>query len=176
MLKKISIGLAAAIGIFLVVVAMQPDTYQVTRKATIAAEPAKVFALVNDFHEWTKWSPWEKLDPNMARTFGGTASGTGATYAWKGNSDAGSGQMTVTESRPAERVGIKLEFVEPFASVADTVFAFTPNGGATEVQWTMSGDHNFISKAMCLFVSMDKMVGPDFEKGLAQMKTVAEAR
>jgi len=176
MWKKILIGVVAVIAVILIAAAFQPDDYRVTRNTAIAAEPAKVFALVDDFHEWTKWSPWEKLDPNMTRSFEGPASGNGAVYSWQGNGDVGKGKMTITASQPTERVGIKLEFIEPFASVADTSFTLKPAGGGTEVEWAMTGQHTFVSKLMCLFMSMDKMIGPDFEKGLAQMKTVAEAK
>ncbi len=173
MLKKILIAVAVLIVGFLVLVAFQPPTYRVSRSAVIPAAPAAVFPLVNDFHRWGAWSPWASLDPNMKVTYGGPAEGAGATYAWVGNSQAGQGQMTILESRPNELVRIKLEFIKPFASVAATEFTFRPEGSGTAVEWTMSGDHNFFSKAMCLFVGMDKMIGPDFEKGLAQMKAAA---
>jgi hypothetical protein len=160
-----------------VVITLQPATFSVTRTATIAAAPADVFALVNDFHNWDAWSPWAKLDPAMKTTFAGSASGQGAVYSWVGNSDVGEGRMTITDSQPASRVNIKLEFIKPFASTADNLFEFAPAASGTTVTWTMSGDNNFLSKAFCLFMGgMDKMIGPDFDKGLAQMKAAAEAK
>jgi hypothetical protein len=131
---------------------------------------------VNDFHQWELWSPWAKLDPAATNTFTGPAAGTGAMFSWAGNSDVGVGSMTITESRPSELILIKLEFLKPFASTADTEFAFAPVGDQTKVTWTMSGKNNFISKAFCLFMNMDKMIGSDFEKGLVAMKSAAEAK
>jgi hypothetical protein len=162
------------IAIFCVVVAMQPAHYQVERSATINAPAPVVFAQVNDFHKWESWSPWEKIDPNMKKAFSGSASGNGAVYNWVGNDQVGEGRMTITDSRPSDLIKIKLEFIKPFAATNATDFTFTPQGNQTNVKWTMAGDNNFIGKAFCLFMDMDKMVGGDFEKGLAQMKTVAE--
>ncbi len=176
MLKKIGIGLVAVICIIAVLALRQPDTFTITRSATIAAPPEVVYAYANDFHEWGKWSPWEKLDPAMQRTFTGPASGVGASYAWSGNSEAGAGTMTIKESVPGEKVGINLDFIKPFESKTITEFAFKPEGAGTNVTWTMSGDNAFLSKVMGVFVNVDKMVGPDFEKGLASMKTLAEER
>jgi len=160
---------------FAVGVALQPSHYQVERSATIAAPPATVFAQVNDFHKWEAWSPWAKIDPKMKQSFEGAPAGTGAIYSWAGNSDVGEGRMTITDSRPSELIKIKLEFIKPFAAVDATDFTFTPQGNQTAVKWTMSGDKNFLMKAFTLFGNMDKMVGDDFEKGLKQMKAVAEA-
>jgi hypothetical protein len=177
MLKKILIALAIAVFGLAVVIALQPSTFRVSRTATIAAAPADVFALVNDFHNWDAWSPWAKLDPAMKTTHAGPVSGQGAVYSWVGNSDVGEGRMTITDSQPASRVSITLEFIKPFASTADTLFEFAPAAAGTTVTWTMSGDNNFLSKAFCLFMGgMDKMIGPDFEKGLVQMKAAAEAK
>jgi hypothetical protein len=139
------------------------------------APPEAVFAQVNDFHNWDKWSPWAKLDPNMKVTYDGPTSGAGAKYSWVGNSDVGEGRMTIVESKPNELIRIRLEFIKPFESASDTEFTFKPEGKQTAVTWTMAGKHNFMSKGMCLFMSMDGMVGPDFEKGLASMKTVVES-
>ena len=175
MLKKILLVLAALVAVFLVVVAFQPSEYRVTRSAAISAPPAVVYSQVNDFRKWDAWSPWAKIDPNMQVTHSGAAAGTGASYHWTGNSDVGEGRMTITDSRPAEQVNIKLEFIKPFASTADTAFTFKPAGAGTEVTWSMAGQNNFIGKAMCMFMNMDKMVGGDFEKGLAAMKSVAES-
>lgn len=175
MLKKLLIGLGVLLAVFLVVVATRPDSYTVSRSVEMAAPPAMVFAQVNDFHKWGAWSPWAKLDPNQKTTFGGAESGTGATYAWEGNDDVGAGRMTIEDSSPDAKVKIKLEFLKPFPSNADTSFTFEAAGAGTKATWTMEGHNNFMSKAFGLFVSMDSMIGKDFEKGLAQMKTVAEA-
>jgi hypothetical protein len=175
MLKKILVGLVALVFAFVVVVALQPADYRVVRNATISGPTSGPFAHVNDFHKWEAWSPWAKIDPTMKQTYEGPSSGAGAIYTWSGNSEVGEGRMTLLESRPGELVKIKLDFIKPFASTADTEFSFKPEGGQTVVTWSMSGEKNFMSKAFCMFVSMDKMVGGDFEQGLAQLKSVVEA-
>lgn len=177
-MKKILLGallvIVLIVLIFCVVVAMQPATYHVERSATINASASAVFAQVNDFHKWDAWSPWSKLDPAMKTTYEGASSGTGAIYSWSGNDQVGEGRMTITESRPSDLIKIKLEFIKPFAATNATTFTFKPQGNQTAVTWTMDGNNNFIGKAASLFMNMDKMVGTDFEKGLAQMKTIAE--
>jgi hypothetical protein len=175
MLKKILIGLVAVVAVFAIVVALQPSEYRVTRSTTVSAQAPDVFAQVNDFHNWDAWSPWAKLDPVAKATFEGPPAGQGAVFAWSGNDKIGEGRMTLTESRPAELVRIKIDFVKPFAGTSTSEFTFKPAGNQTAVTWIMSGQNNFIARAMCLFVSMDKMLGGEFEKGLAQMKSVAEA-
>jgi uncharacterized protein YndB with AHSA1/START domain len=175
MLIKILIVIAALIGVFLVVVALQPSTFRVVRTATISAPPEAVFAQVNDFHKWETWSPWAKLDPSMKQTYSGPPAGVGAVYEWSGSGKVGAGRMTITDSRPAELVRIRLEFFRPFKGTNTTEFTFKPVGGQTEVTWSMNGDLNFITKGFSLFMSMDKMIGRDFEKGLADMKSVTEA-
>ena len=178
MLKKagIVVGLLAVLIVTLaVIVEVQPADFSVQRSTSIAAPPATVFGLVNDFHQWEKWSPWAKLDPTMKTTFDGSDSGVGAIYAWSGNSDVGSGVMTILESRAPEQVGIQLDFIAPMTATNTSVFSFKPEGGGTTVTWTMTGKNNFVGKAFCLFVDMDAMVGADFEKGLAAMKTAAES-
>jgi hypothetical protein len=174
MLKKILIGVAAVIVVFLVIVAMQPAQYRVVRTTTISAAPAVVFEQVNDLHKWDAWSPWAKLDPAMKTTFEGPQSGTGAAYSWVGDSKVGEGKMSITDSKANEMVRLKLEFIKPFASTAISEFTFKPEGDKTTVSWSMSGDKNFMSKAFCLFMNMDKMVGGDFEKGLASLKSVVQ--
>ena len=175
MIKKILIVLGVLIAGFLVLAAMQPDTYTVTRTATVAAPPEQVFGLVNDFHQWEKWSPWGKIDPNMKTIYEGAAAGSGAIYKWAGNSDVGEGQMTILESQPNDRVKINLEFLKPFESKAITEFTFKPEGAGTAVEWKMAGDNNMMGKVFSLAMGgMDKMIGPDFEKGLGQMKAAAE--
>jgi hypothetical protein len=174
MFKKILIALVLIIAIFLVIVALQPSDFHVERSATIAAPPAVAFAQVNDFHNWPAWSPWAKLDPACKYTYDGPASGRGASVAWAGNDEVGEGKMTILDSTPTELIRIKLEFVKPFAATNTAEFTFKPQGAQTNVNWAMFGQKNFMAKGMCLFMSMDKMVGKDFEKGLAQMKAVAE--
>jgi uncharacterized protein YndB with AHSA1/START domain len=176
MLKKIFLALIALIVVFAMIVTMQPASYRILRTAKIAAPPATVFAQVNDFHKWDAWSPWAKLDPAMKTSFEGATAGTGAIYKWVGNKDVGEGQMTLLESKPNELVRIKLQFIKPFADICDTEFTFKPEGDQTSVTWTMSGERNFMAKAVCLFMNMDKLVGGDFEKGLAKLKTESEAK
>jgi len=175
MLKKILIGLAVVIIVFVVVVAMQPAEFRITRSATIAAPPADVFAQVNDFHHWEAWSPWAKLDPAAKNSFEGPSAGTGAIFKWSGNSQVGEGTMTMTESHPNDSIKITIDFARPMAGTNVAEFTFKPEGSQTVVTWSMTGRSNFVGKAFCLFVNMDKMVGGEFEKGLAQMKTVVEA-
>lgn len=175
MVKKILVALLAIVGLFLVVVAMQPADFRVTRSTTVNAPAARVFEHVNDFHKWDAWSPWAKLDPNMKKTHEGAPAGPGAIYRWSGNDDVGEGQMTLTDTKPSERVRIKLEFKKPFEATNTTEFSFKPEGDKTEVTWSMSGTNNFMAKAFGLLMNMDKMIGGDFEKGLTQLKAVAEA-
>ena len=174
-LKYILIGLLVLVALFLIVVALQPSSFRVARSTTIAAPPSVVFAQVNDFHKWSAWNPWDKIDPAMKRTYEGAPSGAGAIYAWVGNSDVGEGKMTITESRPGELVRINMEFFKPMAGTSTTEFTFAPEGGGTLVTWTMFGENNFAGKAMCLFMNMDTMIGGQFEKGLADMKKAAES-
>ena len=175
MLKKILIGVAAIIVVFLVIVALQPAEFRVTRSANVAAPQAAVFDQVNDLHKFEKWNPWGKIDPAMKVSYEGAATGVGSVYKWVGNSEVGEGKMTITESRSSDLVRIKIEFLKPFASTADTEFTFKPEGNQTAMTWSMAGKNNFMAKAMCLFMSMDKMIGSQFEKGLADMKAMVEA-
>lgn len=174
MLKKILLAVAVIILLFVIVVAMQPADFRITRSTTIAAPAETVFAHVNDFHKWDAWSPWAKLDPAMKQSYEGSAAGTGAIYTWDGNKDVGTGRMTLTESRSNELVRIKLEFLKPFAAVNDTEFTFKSEGNQTAVTWSMTGKNNFIAKAFSLIMNMDKMVGGEFEKGLASIKAIVE--
>ena len=162
----------AVVGV-LAFAATKPDTYHVERTAVIAAAPATVFAQVNDFRRWQEWSPWEDLDPAMQRSFSGPESGIDAVYGWVGPK-AGEGKMTIVESAPDARVGIRLDFIKPMTETCQVSFAFAPAGDATNVTWTMDGKYNYMSKVMCVFMDMEKMIGTDYEKGLAQLKTLAE--
>ena len=177
MLKWTLAAVAAVIAIFLVVVALQPADFKIERSATMRAPAAAAFAQVNDFQNWRAWSPWEKVDPALKRSYEGPKAGAGASYSWVGNKDVGEGRMTITESRPGELVRIRLEFFKPFEATNAAEFSFKPAGAdGTAVTWTMTGRNNFLSKAICLFVDMDRMVGGMFEQGLTQMKTVVERR
>jgi Polyketide cyclase / dehydrase and lipid transport len=174
MLVKILIGLAAVIVVFAFVVALQPSDFRVVRSATIPTPAGIVFSQVNDFHKWEAWSPWAKKDPAAKNSFEGALSGTGAVFSWAGNREVGEGRMTLTESRPPELIRIRLDFVKPFAGTNITEFTFKPEGNQTVVTWSMSGKNNFIARAFCLFMNMDKMVGGEFEKGLENLKMVTE--
>lgn len=179
MRKKLLIAcgvLAAIVVVVAIVVATRPADFRVTRSITIAAPPPAVFALINDLQKWEAWSPWMKLDPNAKSTFEGPTAGRGAAMKWVGNNQVGEGKMTITESRMNEAVRLHLEFYKPMAGTSDAEFTFQPQGSDTVVTWTMTGKNNFIAKAMCLFMDMDKMVGGQFEQGLASIKSVAEGK
>ena len=179
MIKKLILGglglIVVVVVVLCVVIAMQPEDLKITRTATFNAPQAVVFEQVNDFHKWEAWSPWAKIDPTMKVTHSGAASGAGAVYAWAGTGEAGEGKMTITQSRPNDHIAIDLEFLKPFAARNVTEFTFKPSGEKTDVTWTMTGKKDFIMKAFCLVVDMDKMIGADFEKGLAQMKPIVES-
>jgi uncharacterized protein YndB with AHSA1/START domain len=166
--------LAAAVGGVVLVASRRPDSFRVERAASIAAPPAKIFALLEDFRAWPSWSPWEKLDPHMQRTHSGAASGVGAAYAWSGNSKAGAGRMEIMGAAPPSRLTIRLDFLRPFKTTNTCEFVLTPKEGGTHVSWAMSGPSPLMSKLFGLFVNMDQMIGRDFEAGLANMKRVTE--
>ncbi len=177
MRKKIFITLAVLVLLivaFAIYIALQPSDFRIERSATIAAPPAEVFAQVNDFHNWEPWSPWAKMDPACKIAFSGTPAGEGAIFHWDGNSDVGVGTMTITQSTPAEKILIRLDFEKPFAGTNVAQFTFRPQGDQTLVTWAMYGQNNFIGRTMCFFMNMDKMVGGEFEKGLASMKSIVE--
>jgi hypothetical protein len=176
MLKKILIGLALLIAALVVIVALQPSEFRVERSAAIAAPPADVFAQVNDLHKWDAWSPWAKLDPNAKIAFEGPEAGQGAAMTWAGNDQVGEGKLTIVESRPSDAVKLKVDFVKPYEATSNSDFAFKPDGAGTSVTWTMTAQHNFLEKAFCLVMNGKKMVGDDLEKGLAQLKALAEQK
>lgn len=175
MLKTIFVALAVILIVLAIVIATRPDEFRVSRSAVISAPPATVFTHVNDLHKWNAWSPWAKLDPAARESFEGPPAGTGAVMKWAGNNQVGEGSMTITESRPNELIRFKLDFLKPFAATSTAEFSFKPEGDTTTVTWSMAGHNNFIAKAIGLFMDCDKMVGGQFEQGLAQMKSVAEA-
>jgi hypothetical protein len=175
-LLYVLLPLAVVIVILAIVVAMQPADFRIARSITINAAPDVVHGLVNDLHEWEHWSPWAKKDPGMKKTYGGPSSGAGATYAWEGNKDVGEGRMAITESTPGRLVRMKLEFLKPFQATNAVEFTFRAEGGPTLVTWSMTGTNNYMGKAFALLMNMDKMVGGDFEKGLAAMKARAEGK
>jgi uncharacterized protein YndB with AHSA1/START domain len=174
MFKKIAIVVVVLLAALLLFATTKPDTFRVQRTATIQAPPEKVFALINDFHDWGSWSPWEKLDPAMKRTYSGAANGKGAAYAWEGNSKVGAGRMEITDTSAPSKVTIQLDFIKPFEGHNVAEFTLEPQGGSTKVTWAMYGPSPYITKVMCVFISMDSMIGKDFEAGLANLKTVAE--
>ncbi len=174
MLETILIALAVIVVVFLIVVAMQPAQYRVARSATVAAPAQAVFAQVNDFHKWEAWNPWGKIDPAMKNSYEGAPAGSGAVYSWVGNKEVGEGRMTLTESQPSDLIRIKMEFFKPFAGNSIAEFTFKPTGNQTAVTWSMTGEKNFMAKAIHLFMNMDKMIGGQFEKGLAQIKSLVE--
>jgi carbon monoxide dehydrogenase subunit G len=174
MLKIVLLALAFVVVAFLVVAALQPAEFRITRSARVVAPAATVFDELNDFHKWEAWSPWARIDPKAKNSFSGPAAGVGAGFAWVGNSQAGEGRMTITESRPNELIRIKLEFLKPFAATNLTEFTLAPEAAGTAVTWTMSGRNGFLSKAFGLLVNCDKMVGGQFEQGLANIKAIVE--
>ena len=174
MLKIFAAVILVAVLAVLALAVTKPDTFQVQRSTTIQAPPEKIFPLIADFHRWPDWSPWEALDPAMQRSHSGAASGTGAVYVWDGNKAVGAGRMEVLGAEPPQQVKIKLDFVRPFEGHNTTDFTLAPQGAATTVTWTMQGPTPFVSKLMQVFVSMDRLIGKDFEAGLAKMKAVAE--
>ncbi len=173
MLTNILIVVVVAIVALLAYAYTRPDNFTVQRSASIKAPPEKIAALIDDFHAWTAWSPWEKRDPNLKRTYSGPAKGKGAIYEWEGNSKVGTGRMEILETSPA-KVGIKLDFLKPFEGHNIATFTMTPSGDTTNVTWNMAGPMAFIPKVMGVFMSMDKMIGNDFEAGLADLKSAAE--
>ena len=174
MLKKILIGLAVVIALILGLAALQPDDFTVTRSATINAPAAELFDYANDLQQWNAWSPWAKMDPDAKITFAGPQAGVDAAMSWTGKK-TGEGTMTITESVPGERVTYRMDFVKPFASTSTAGFTYAAEGEGTRVTWSMSGKNNFMGKLISVFMNCDKMVGGQFEEGLASLKTLAEA-
>ena len=175
MFKIIAITAVALIAAVLVLAASKSDTFRVQRSATIKAPPEKIFPIINDLHKWAWWSPWEKMDLDMKRTYSGAQQGTGAAYAWDGNKDVGQGRMEIVESTPPSKIVIKLDFVKPFEAHNVAEFTLEPKGGSTTVTWAMRGANTFMGKVIQVFMSMDSMIGTQFESGLVNLRTMAEA-
>jgi uncharacterized protein YndB with AHSA1/START domain len=154
----------------------KPDEFKVERRLMMAAPPETVFAQINDLVLWQDWSPWAKKDPNAKAHFGAVTAGEGANFGWDGNNQVGKGQMTITQSVPAEKVVLRLEFEKPFKATNTAQFSLLPAAGGTEVVWSMHGPANLMSKVMDLVMNMDRMVGSDFEKGLASLKAICEGK
>ncbi|WP_448679479.1 SRPBCC family protein [Pseudomonas nicosulfuronedens] len=174
MLKWIALVVVLAVVVVVVLAANRPGTFRVERTARIQAPPERIQGYIEDFHQWANWSPFEKLDPQMQRSFSGAEKGRGAVYAWEGNGKAGAGRMEILESDPASRVTIALDFLKPFKASNTAEFTLVPRDGGTEVTWAMFGPVPFLAKIMHLFFDVDRMVGKDFEAGLANLKALAE--
>ncbi|AMP16271.1 SRPBCC family protein [Collimonas pratensis] len=174
MLKTIAIVIVVAIAAILGYATLQPDDFRVQRSVTIKAPPEKIFALIDDFHAWGSWSPFEQLDPGMKRSFSGAASGKGAAYAWDSTGKAGAGSMEIKESTPPSKILIKLDFTKPLEGHNTAEFSIDTQGDSSKVTWAMYGPSPYVAKVMGIFFSMDNMIGKDFETGLATLKSVAE--
>jgi uncharacterized protein YndB with AHSA1/START domain len=170
----IALVLVVVVAGLLIFAATKPDSFRIERTASIKAPPDKIFALINDFHQWGKWSPYEKIDPALKRTFGGAEAGKGATYEWSGNKNIGSGRMEILDAQAPSRILIKLDFMTPFEAHNTAEFTLVPTGETTSVTWAMYGPQPFLGKVMTIFFNMEKMVGGQFEEGLANLKTAAE--
>ena len=168
--------IAAAIVTFFIVVAAKPNTFRLQRSLSMAAPPEAIYALINDFHNWPQWSPWEKMDTSLQRTYSGEPSGVGAVYDWTGTGKAGTGRMAIKEAVPSSRILIALDFFKPFKASNMAEFTLQPQDGGTVVTWAMYGPSPFMSKLMSTFFNPETMVGPDFEAGLQSLKTISEGQ
>jgi len=173
-MKRFLMFLLIVVVALVLFVATRPASFRVERAISINAPAEAVYAQLEDFHNWPAWSPWEHLDPAMKRSMSGSASGAGAVYEWTGNDKVGQGRMTITGAKPGQEIVIQLEFLKPFQATNVATFSLSPEATGTHVLWAMEGRNNFVAKAMCIFMPMDKMVGGDFERGLASLKQVAE--
>jgi len=174
MLTSIAVIVVLLIAAVLIIASTKPDIFRVERSAGIKAPPEKIFPFINDFHSWTQWSPYENKDPSMERTYGAVTSGKGATYAWSGDKNVGQGSMEIADTVPPSKIQLKLAFVKPFKCQNAVEFTLEPLGGETKVTWAMQGAVPFFAKLIHVFINMDKMVGKDFEVGLANLKAAAE--
>jgi uncharacterized protein YndB with AHSA1/START domain len=174
MIESIVIVVAVLLASLLIFAATRPDTFRVERSAIINAPPENIFPLINDFRKWEPWSPWEKVDPAIKRSYSGAASGKGAVYEWRGNKNIGQGRMEIVESSPPSKIKLIIDFIKPFEAHNTIEFTLIPQGGSTLVTQAMYGPSPFISKMMSIFCSMDKMVGKKYEEGLANLKAISE--
>ena len=170
----IAVVLAIAIAVILILAAAKPDRFGIQRATTVKAPPEKIFPLINDFHQWGTWSPYENKDPAMKRSYSGAASGEGAIYAWEGNKNVGSGRMEILDSSAPSKIVIKLDFFTPFEGHNTAEFTMLPHGDATDLTWLMHGPLPLMGKIMHVFINMDRMIGKDFEIGLANLKRLTE--
>lgn len=170
------IGLGVSLGLFALYVSTRPSSSRIERSLTIHTSPAVLYGLINDFHQWSAWSPWEKMDPAMKKTYEGAESGVGAVYGWTGNSKVGQGSMAIVDSTPESRVEIAMTFLKPFPSASTVIFTLEPEGAATRVTWAMEGARPFMVKAMAVFMDMDALIGKDFAAGLAALRDAAATR
>ena len=175
MIKIVLIAIVVLVAGLLAFAATRPDSFRIERSASIKAPPDKVFAQINDFHRWTAWSPWEKLDPQLKRSYTGAERGKGAAYAWEGDSKVGAGRMEVMESAAPSKIVIKLDFIKPFEGHNTAEFTLLADSGGTRVTWAMFGPSPYLSKVMGMFFSMDSMIGGYFEQGLANLKAISES-
>lgn len=174
MFTIIALVIIAIIALILILAATRPDTFRIERSVTIKAPPEKVFGLINDLHQWEGWSPWEKVDPDVKRTYNNVASGKGAIYGWNGNKNIGEGRMEIIESLPPSKVVLQMNFIKPFESQSKIEFTLTAQSGETKVTQSMYGPNTYISKVMGIFFSMEKIIGEKYEEGLASLKEIAE--
>jgi uncharacterized protein YndB with AHSA1/START domain len=174
MITLIAITIVVLFAGVLIFAATRPDSFRIERSATLQAPPEKIFPYIDDFHRWTAWSPWENIDPQLKRSYSGAASGKGAAYAWVGNSKVGSGSMEITGSEPSSKIVMRLDFLKPFEAHNTTEFTLVPGAHGTTVHWAMFGPSPFVSKLMGVFFNMDRMVGAQFEQGLAKLKSITE--
>jgi hypothetical protein len=174
MLATLVVIVAIAVAVVLFLALRHPPTFSLRRSIVVQAGPERIYPLIEDFHRWPAWSPWEHRDPQMRREYSGAERGPGAVYAWEGNKAVGQGRMAITAVQAPRQVDIELHFLKPFEAHNRTVFSLQPQGGGTEVTWEMSGPANFMTKLMQVFGAMDRMVGKDFDAGLARLKAAAE--
>lgn len=164
----------AALAYVSILASKVPDQFVVQRVQTIKAPSETIFPHINDLHQWEAWSPYLKKDPGMKGEYSGAASGKGAVYAFEGNKEVGKGRVTITESMPSSRIAMRLDMIEPFSATNDVEFTLKPDGDSTQVSWSMSGKNNPLSKIMSVFFDMDRMIGKDFDAGLANLKSILE--
>ena len=169
------LGIVVVLAGLLGLAVTRPSQFRVQRSARIKAPPSKIFSYLDDFHRWGEWSPWEKLDPALKREYSGAARGKGAAYAWEGNRKVGQGRMEIVDLSAPNKLTVKLDFLQPFEAHNTAEFTLAPDGDATEVTWAMYGPSPFVTKVMGVFIDMNKLVGKDFESGLANLKALAEA-